>query len=61
VPTAKIDGNGILEDATSPVTGDVLANDTVGADAPAVFVGWPAQPLHTERLPTPATAPTATP
>jgi len=40
VPTAKIDGNGILEDATSPVTGDVLANDTVGADTPAVFVGW---------------------
>ena len=42
VPAANVDGPySLTEDAvTNTVSGDVLANDTSGADTPAAFVSW---------------------
>ncbi len=40
VPTAVDDTNALAEGTVAPVTGDVLLNDTTGADVPAAFVDW---------------------
>ncbi len=43
VPTAVDDGPyGVVEDGTSTISGDVLANDASGADTPKAFDGWSA-------------------
>ena len=41
VPTANPDGPyGVVEDGASSILGNVLTNDTSGADTPKSFVGW---------------------
>ena len=41
LPTANVDGPyGVTEDGLSNISGDVVSNDTSGADTPAAFVGW---------------------
>ncbi|MBE8766427.1 hypothetical protein F3H84_21425, partial [Aeromonas veronii] len=43
VPTATNDeGGSVIEDAAGSLSGNVLGNDTSGADTLAVFVGWSA-------------------
>ncbi|MFM5136891.1 hypothetical protein ACEUBA_22210, partial [Aeromonas rivipollensis] len=42
-PTAKDENGGsVTEDVAGSLNGNVLSNDTVGADTPAAFVGWSA-------------------
>ncbi|MGL6231974.1 beta strand repeat-containing protein [Aeromonas rivipollensis] len=42
-PTAKDENGGsVTEDVAGNLGGNVLSNDTVGADTPAAFVGWSA-------------------
>ena len=42
-PTAVNDGpSGVTEDGASSISGNVLSNDSAGADAPAVFTAWAA-------------------